>query len=129
MGHSTRNIRLSLLATAAGWLAGVGLYTIVYWFQFSTFDLTFLTTIAGWFAVFSGVTWLVLIVPAIKWLRPPFVVVASVAGYLTAFLLLVGWWTGYWRSPLLLACAAVMGATVGLSYTIGLSSRDSNKMN
>ncbi len=83
-----------------------------------------------WTAVFVTISWLIFVVPLIalvpdssKILTLPFTPLFGAICGLVAFLLLVGWWTGFWSHLLYLSYSVVVGAITGLFYASFLHRR------
>ncbi len=86
--------------------------------------------VAFWAAAFTLASWAIFVIPAVLYLpssskvfRLPSAPILGGLWILLAFLLLVGIWTGYWASPLLLGYAAVVGASAGSAYSVLLRRR------
>lgn len=121
---------VSFLAILIGWGAGF-VYYIIYSLWFSPHNrITDMEAILVWTAVFVTISWLIFVVPLIalvpdssKILTLPFTPLFGAICGLVAFLLLVGWWTGFWSHLLYLSYSVVVGAITGLFYASFLHRR------
>jgi len=118
-------ITRSLLATILGWLAGLVYYLAITPLVSGFGRVTDLEAIAYWTAVFSGLAWLLLVLPLVllmpassRLFAPRRAWLVGAVGGLAAFLGLVGWWTGFWREPLYLGYALIVGSVTGMSYSL-----------
>jgi hypothetical protein len=121
----SRRLWRSLLSSGIGWVFGFLYYAIAFGLFFRWARWSSVAWIALWSGVYVGVSW-VMLIPAIgfaargdgKTLSLPFAPFAGAAAFVVTFQVLIGWWTGYWKAPLLLGYSAVVGFTAGLAYSL-----------
>jgi len=114
---------LSALSAVLGWAAGF-LYYATYMTFFTPWGRpTDVQAMLFWSGVFVSIAWLLAVLPFVllvdetsKFLQLPGAVIVGAIGGLVSFLLLVGWWTGFWTDGLYLVYALVVGATTGAAY-------------
>jgi len=119
-----RKFALSFLAVLIGWATGF-IYFVVYMTLFTSWGRpTDVEAILYWTAIFISIAWILVVLPFIFLVPdssgffslPRATLTGAVAGLVT-FLLLVGWWTGFWTEKLYLGYALVVGAATGLAYS------------
>lgn len=115
----------SLFAIVLGWAAGFSFY-VCYMTYFSPFGRpTDQEAILFWTGIFTFFGWIIFFVPLVlkvdekssifdTWIFSLFGGVYA----LLVFDLLVGWWTGFWRSKLFCFYALVVGVVAGLVYSV-----------
>lgn len=119
-----RKLLLTLLSVLIGWASGFVFYA-AYSILFTSWGRpTDVDSILFWTGVFSLASWLLFVVPVALSLSSSSLLLhhllASVFGAaagLIAFLVLVGWWTGFWTEPLYLGDALVIGGATGWAYS------------
>ncbi len=120
-----RRAVLSLLAMALGWVGGF-LFFVVYMVSLTPAGRpTDVEATLVWTGFFIAVAWLIFVLPVVYWvppssqlLSPPTCTLAGAAYGLTVFLLVLGWWTGFWSEILYLIYALIVGAVAGLSFSL-----------
>ena len=119
-----RRLIFSFLAVLSGWAAGF-LYFVLYMTFFTSWGRpTDVEAVLFWSAIFIFIAWILFVLPLVFLIPDPSKVfslpaatfIGAVAG-LAGFLLLVGWWTGFWTEGLYLGYALVVGATTSLAYS------------
>ncbi len=126
-----RRVALSFLAMVCGWIAG-DIYYVLYMSFFSPHGrLTDLEAMLFWTAVFIFIAWVILVIPLVICVDSKSRLVsrgwAPILGAfyaLAVFLVLVGWWTGFWSEFLYVTHAMVVGAVAGLFYSQSLRAFD-----
>lgn len=120
-----RRIAVSFLAVAIGWAAG-GAYYLLAAPRLSGFGrATDVEAILFWTAIFTLVAWVVAVIPLVYFYSNSGRVLAlpwapltgALCGWLL-FLLLAGWWTGFWRHALYGLHAIVIGAVSSLVFAL-----------
>lgn len=123
---------MSLLAMATGWAAGGLFYLLASPLLTGFRRATDVEAVLYWTAIFTFISWVVVVLPLIylshrsgRFLRLPWSPLFGAAAGLLVYLLLVGWWTGFWRYGLYNLHAAVIGTVSGLMF--GLLTQDSGQ--
>lgn len=119
-----RKLILSFLAILIGWATGF-IYFVVYMTFFTSWGRpTDVEAILFWTAIFISIAWILVVLPFVflvpvssRFLSLPVATFIGAVAGLVAFLLLVGWWTGFWTERLYLGYALVVGAATGLAYS------------
>ena len=115
---------LSFLAVLIGWATGF-IYFVIYMTLFTSWGRpTDVEAILFWTAIFISIAWILVVLPFVFLVPdssrffslPRATFLGAVAGLVT-FLLLVGWWTGFWTERLYLGYALVVGGATGLAYS------------
>ena len=100
------------------------IYFVVYMTFFTSWGRpTDVEAILFWTAIFILIAWILFVLPFVFLVPdtsrffslPAATFIGAIAG-LAAFLLLVGWWTGFWTEGLYLGYALVVGAATGFTY-------------
>ena len=124
---------LSFISVLVGWAAGF-VYFVIYMAYFTPWQRpTDVEAILFWSGIFVILDWLLFVLPFVFLVKetsgllrlPAAIVFGGIAG-LVNFLLLVGWWTGFWSEGLYLGYASVVGAVTGGTYAVLLRFRRRN---
>jgi len=120
-----RRLFLSFLSLICGW--GVGFLYFVGYSMFYGGRVTDAQSMLFWTGIFVLISWVTFVAPLILFIPGrsklfsirifPFFGSAYGVG---AFLLLVGWWTGFWKYGLYWGHAAVIGIATGFVYSFFL---------
>jgi hypothetical protein len=115
----------SIISLIAGWGGGLLYYWIYSIFFTPNRRLTDFEAIAFWTGIFAMIAWIVFVIPLVvvfdskHWIFSPRIAPFWGGIYgLFAFLILVGFWTGFWVEPLYLGYAVVIGALSSLVYAL-----------
>jgi hypothetical protein len=116
-------VLLSFISAAVGWATGFLFYVGYVTFLTPWGRPTDVEAILFWTGIFVVMAWVLVVLPFIllvnessDLLRFPIAVIVGAIGGLVSFLVLVGWWTGFWKEIFYLAYAAIVGAVTGGSY-------------
>jgi len=126
MTSLVRKLVYSLFAAVVGWICGFFYYAVIHGF-FSHWGqiVVSLGPILFWSAAFVFASWSIFVVPIIaafpeahKIFNIQFTPFLAGGYWTLAFIVLVGWWTGWWASPILLSYSFIVGLAAGFVYAV-----------